>query len=370
MKKTVLFLALAFLLARPALGQPDSAKIAALSARVDSVAASATANAVVYQAKIAQLEKIVGLAYVAGPQLPESTFIKTQLVPANELPSGDYNFGVMLKLLNYIIRDQRSDLNGLFAKMPLGTWTVPAYVNAAVASVSATQGPPGPTGATGATGPMGPAGPAGSGTGGGSTGAGYQLFDTRVFHLGPPDGALTRALALGENAVSINAGSNPGSGTAGILLSAKLPVSQTFVYQNGGDRSFRILYNYNHFDPTLMVLRNDWEQDGVISWSTEPPTNSGRGPWDYPNTQGKMLAIRPAGHNPTTGQAGRFAQLYSGGLGRGLQFGVARTYPNVMDTPSIQIDTDDGANPVSVTVGGALRRLRTCSVGGVNVVCF
>ena len=62
------------------------------------------------EARIAQLENYVGKTFLEGPQLsqmPPAQFA-TLLVPANELPNGEYNFALWQALTNRIIADQAS----------------------------------------------------------------------------------------------------------------------------------------------------------------------------------------------------------------------------------------------------------------------
>ncbi len=120
----------------------------------------------------------------------------------------------------------------------------------------------------------------------------------------------------------------------------------------------------SHSLPWLPQQALFFEQDGAASFIYGKPKTTATGPYD--GLKGKDLAIRGGGWRDD-GQREKFVSIYTGNVGRGLQLGVCRTNPNYPDRFDFKIDPDGGDNPISITVGGQLRRVRVRDDGSLYV---
>jgi hypothetical protein len=192
-------------------------------------------------------------------------------------------------------------------------------------------------------------------------------------------GLATRVARVEEAAVTAPPAPGGGGGWAG-YLSGMTPITASGgdigfqlntgtithrFYGNPEDYGLRLWFNYrepyvdgsSHSIASLPQLYLFFEQDGVISVGHYKPRTSSPGAYDA--LGGKALAFRPGGWNDAQ-RRDKFVSIYGGQVGRGLQFGVSRTNANYPDRFDIQIDPTLGDDPVSITLGGAVRNLYPC----------
>jgi len=142
------------------------------------------------------------------------------------------------------------------------------------------------------------------------------------------------------------------------------------IHANSADRGWR--FNYNYVEPyvdgdsfgedSLFQISFGVEQDGAFYLNYDRPHTDSAGTYD---TSGKAFAIHPGGFD-NTGQTAQFADLLSRRANRGVRFGACA----VVDTPTWMIQLDpatDASNPVSVYVGGSLRKVVVDGSGFLKV---
>lgn len=158
---------------------------------------------------------------------------------------------------------------------------------------------------------------------------------------------------------------------------------------NGWDGGFRCHQNWAHRGTKLLPVAVDgFDSRGAWSYNWWPAELGGESSDNAPFTvtnaggshpyRGQTLIIdggSQAAYDYSTG-----AQLYSSRAvlvaaqraGWPMYFAVSPTRPNGYPTNRavMKLNSDDSPNPVEVVIEGQLRRLRSCNIGGVTVVCF
>lgn len=149
------------------------------------------------------------------------------------------------------------------------------------------------------------------------------------------------------------------------------------IFLSRNDNGLRINRNwcldmgYESFcDPYQPGTGISIEQDGAISFSGRQAFVNPVGRWDYPNT-GKALDIQPAGfcNSPTYSFCEHF-WVGSHSKGRGIELGTNdQNDPNIdARNGKIWISGSGSADPISIYVGGAKRKLIICP-GTANQLC-
>jgi hypothetical protein len=186
-------------------------------------------------------------------------------------------------------------------------------------------------------------------------------------HLAQPD---TVAIAVSGPAAQ---GIIAGFGSGVYMQQGDAPA---MLFTSDYDHALRLISNFTYphdggstyGNPFYPQQRIDFEQGGVISLGYFKPWATPAGDWD--NLGGKNLNFRVGGQVfDGNGQRGKYADIYTGLVGAGLRFGLSNTFPNYPDRYDVQIDPDP-LNPVSITLAGGLRQLRSCNIGGITVVCY
>jgi hypothetical protein len=204
------------------------------------------------------------------------------------------------------------------------------------------------------------------------------------------------------------------SGTSSGLLGISTPKAGMILFrsnlahaptQDGITDSYAGRCDINGWDGGLRCLQN-WQIEGTKSlpvgtfgmdsraafsynwWPAElsdhaPSPDNGAFTNDpssplYEVYRGQTLIIDGGSQAPTNYLTGgllstrRHVLVASQRAGWPIYFAVSPTRPGGYPTNRavMKLNSDGSQNPVEVVIGGALRRLQSCNIGGVTVVCF
>jgi hypothetical protein len=187
-----------------------------------------------------------------------------------------------------------------------------------------------------------------------------------IVHIGGTASPLAAEQGFGQAMLSISAGDPSVGGTAGLLMTARSPVSSTFMHQNGGDEGWRLFHNAKPCgadtlcpaNPNMGQITVMIEKDGSYSWTYVKPQNAGAGPFE--TAAGKSLSIYPGGFN--TAARGPFVDMFSGQAGRGLRIGLTLSGAN---NPTWMFQLNPNGT-TAIMIDGVMRTLHACG----NTVCF